>query len=74
MPVVKIFHLKATASKRLGAYWDPTPLRWPPEAFLLNIRERISSFQEGILRFEGDDFGLWMGGFMPVLGKSRPFS
>ncbi|MDR1959066.1 MAG: hypothetical protein LBQ54_08490 [Planctomycetaceae bacterium] len=24
--------MKATASQRLGAYWDPTPMRWPAAA------------------------------------------
>jgi hypothetical protein len=43
----KIFHLKATASKRPGAH-RPSRL--------------------------ATDFGLRRGGFVPILGKSRPFS
>ncbi|MDR1959408.1 MAG: hypothetical protein LBQ54_10280 [Planctomycetaceae bacterium] len=34
-----------------SSYWDPTPLRWPPEAFFLNIRKRISCFRKGTCPF-----------------------
>ncbi|MDR1959050.1 MAG: hypothetical protein LBQ54_08410, partial [Planctomycetaceae bacterium] len=68
LPLEKFFHLKATAPKVLGAYWDPTPSRWPTEGSIAASPQLASGWK----RYPTDGESNAVSMSLPPAGASRP--